>query len=212
MTKTLAASSKNNPSVCPSPSLLQIEFSFTFRCFGTMLTTRQVEPRQTSDKCSSSAASTRLSFKYVPFAESRSHSRTMSWVTPTTQCKAETWGSSISMSAPPPVRPMLVLALVSWYAWPFKKPLMTEIVTVLFPRGDGSMSEGNAPKRRRLWDQRTEVMGRKYRRYASNKRPIPLGEILAAAQLGFPLPLPLSPKLCPSRFCCLPNLRSRSRR
>jgi len=45
---------------------------------------------------------------------------------------------------------MLVLALVSWYAWPFKGPVMTEIVIVLFLRGDESMSEGNAPKGGRL--------------------------------------------------------------
>src|SRR5713101_4006809 len=55
----------------------------------------------------------------------------MSFATPTTQCKGETWGSSISMSAPPPVRPMLVLALVSWCFRPFEEPAMTEIVIVL---------------------------------------------------------------------------------
>src|SRR6266550_4473844 len=109
-------------------SELQIEFSLTLKCFGTMVTTSQVEPRQNSVKCSSSAASTRSPFRYVPFAESRSHSRTMSWVTPTAQCKAETCGSSISMSAPPPARPMLVLALVSWYTRGLEgPPLVTEI-------------------------------------------------------------------------------------
>ena len=59
------------------------------------------------------------------------------------------------MSAPPPVRPMLVLALVSWYAWPFNGPVMTETVMVLFLRADGSMSEGNTPKGRMLWDEST---------------------------------------------------------
>src|SRR5437016_14012288 len=59
------------------------------------------------------------------------------------------------LSAPPPVRPMLVLALVSWYAWPFNGPVMTETVMVLFLRADGSMSEGNTPKGRMLWDEST---------------------------------------------------------
>src|SRR5712664_3756768 len=54
----------------------------------------------------------------------------MSCVTPTTQCKGETCGSSISMSALPPVLPMLVLALVSWCVRPFEEPPMTEIVIV----------------------------------------------------------------------------------
>ena len=135
------------------PAHLQIEFSLKW--LGTMVTTSQVEPRQNSVKCPSSASRTRSPSTYVPFAEFRSHSRTVSRVTPTTQCKAETCWSSISMSAPPPVRPMLVLALVSWYAWPFNGPVMTETVMVLFLRADGSMSEGNTPKGRRLWDEST---------------------------------------------------------
>ncbi len=107
----------------------------------------EVEPRQNSVKCSSSAASTRSPFRYVPFAESRSHSRTMSCVTPTAQCKTETCGSSISMSAPPPARPMLVLALVSWYTRGLEgPPLVTEIVIVMFLGAHRSMSERNAPK------------------------------------------------------------------
>ena len=112
-----------------------------------MVTTSQVEPRQNSVKCSSSAASTRSPFRYVPFAESRSHSRTMSCVTPTAQCKAETCGSSISMSAPPPARPMLVLAWVSWYTRGLEgPPFVTVIVIVMFLGAHRSMSEGNAPK------------------------------------------------------------------
>ena len=132
-------------------SKLQIEFSLTLKCFGTMVTTSQVEPRQNSVKCSSSAASTRSPFRYVPFAESRSHSRTMSCVTPTAQCKAETCGSSISMSAPPPARPMLVLAWVSWYTRGLEgPPFVTVIVIVMFLGAHRSMSEGNAQKGPRL--------------------------------------------------------------
>ena len=55
---------------------------------------------------------------------------------------------------------------------------MTEIVIVLFLRADESMSEGNAPKGGRLWDESTEGT-------RNNKRPITLGDSEAAhAQLS----------------------------
>lgn len=80
---------------------------------------------------SSRAAKTRESPRYVPFVERKSCKRMASRLTSTAQCKRDTFGSSISMSAPPPDRPIVTSGRDNSHSIPCDEPVMTEILMVL---------------------------------------------------------------------------------
>lgn len=79
---------------------------------------------------SSRPAKTRDSPRYVPLVELKSRKRIASRFTSTAQCKRDTSGSSISMSAPPPNRPMVISGRDSSHSIPRDVPVMTQILMV----------------------------------------------------------------------------------
>src|SRR5258708_18131323 len=46
------------------------------------------------------------------------------------QCASDAPGAPTSKSAPPPIRPTVIHNLLNWYARPFDRPSITEIVIV----------------------------------------------------------------------------------
>lgn len=80
---------------------------------------------------SSRAAKTRESPRYVPFVERKSCKKMASRLTSTAQCKRDISGSSISMSAPPPNRPIVMRGRDNSHSIPCDEPVITEILIVL---------------------------------------------------------------------------------
>jgi len=89
---------------------------------------RNVEPIRNFDMGSNRATKTRELRRYVPFVERRSCSRIASRLTSIAQCERDTSESSISISAPPPSRPIVTRGVESSNSIPWDKPLTTEIV------------------------------------------------------------------------------------
>lgn len=83
------------------------------------------------DISSNRTAKTRELPRYVPFVEPKSRKRMASRLASTTQCKRETSGSSISMSAPPPSRPIVTSGRDNWHSIPCDEPVRTEILMVV---------------------------------------------------------------------------------
>lgn len=69
---------------------------------------------------------------YVPLVELRSCKRMASCRVSTAQCTRDTSGSSISISAPPPDRPMVTSGRESSHSTPCDGPPITEILIVSF--------------------------------------------------------------------------------
>src|ERR1700730_3952013 len=91
---------------------------------------RSDDPMRNLDICSKRAATMRVSPRYVPLVECKSRKRITSCFTSTEQCRRDTSGSSISMSAPPPNRPTVTSGRDSSNSNPCDEPLMTEILMV----------------------------------------------------------------------------------
>jgi hypothetical protein len=82
------------------------------------------------DFSSNRAAKTRELSIYVPFIERKSCKRMASRLTSTAQCKRDISGSSISMSAPPPNRPIVTSGRDNSHSIPCDEPVMTAILMV----------------------------------------------------------------------------------
>src|ERR1700732_3838595 len=91
---------------------------------------RSDDPIRNLDICSKRAATIRVSSRYVPFVECKSRKRITSCFTSTEQCRRDTSGSSISISAPPPNRPIVTSGRDSSHSNPCDEPVMTEILMV----------------------------------------------------------------------------------
>src|SRR5258706_5097909 len=96
-----------------------------------MVTSSKDAPTRNSERCSSSALGTRSSLTNVPLVDFKSISLTISCRTSTLQCLREISGSSISMSAPPPNRPMIIRGLVIGCLIPLAGPPIPEMVMFL---------------------------------------------------------------------------------
>jgi len=97
----------------------------------TTPTCRSDDPMRKIDISSSRAPKTRVSPRYVPFVDRRSVKKMASRLTSTEQCKRDTSGSSISMSAPPPNRPIVMRGRDRSHLIPCDGPLITARLIVL---------------------------------------------------------------------------------
>jgi len=102
-----------------------------FDVFDRTLTRRNDEPMRNLDISSNRALKTRESPRYVPLVDRKSCKRMASRLTSTAQCTRDTFRSSISMSAPPPSRPMVMSGRDNSYSIPCDEPAITEILIVL---------------------------------------------------------------------------------
>ena len=83
------------------------------------------------DISSNRALKTRELPRYVPLVDRKSCKRMASRLTSTAQCNRDTFRSSISMSAPPPNRPIVMSGRDNSHSIPCDEPAMTEILIVL---------------------------------------------------------------------------------